>query len=116
MNDFGINISGAFGVVKPRSFSLPKNSSVKDRTFLIESGSGCSPEIGTGRKIKGRWLADNMPDTISSYDFEHVLLDGKKVNRLPEEVIDVQPVMLTSEVKETKTKPRGRSAWKSSND
>jgi hypothetical protein len=45
-----------------------------------------------------------MKDTISSYDFEYVRdKNGKKVERTPEEQLDVQPVMLESEIRETKT-------------
>ena len=112
MNDFGINIAGYTGVVKQRSFELPKNATVRQRSFIIESGPGCSPESGTKRTIRGIWLTDKAGESISSYDLEHVVsLDGKRVNRLPEEVLDVQPVQLTAEIQETKAKPRGRNAW-----
>ena len=99
MNDFGVNITGFTGVVKPRSFVLPKNPTTKQRTFRIVSGIGCSPEAGTRRTIKGTWLSDGAPDTISSYDFEYVINPmGKHVARLPEEQNDVEPVKLVSEV------------------
>lgn len=57
-----------------------------------------SPEAGTRRTVRGHWVADSMPDTISSYDFEYLLADdGKKVSRLPEPVDDTVPVKLTTE-------------------
>ena len=113
MNDFGVNITGGHGVVKPRSFTLPAKPTIKDLTFVIESGPGCSPEVGTARKVKGHWLSDNMPDTISSHDFSYVTIGSEKVQRTAEETLDVQPVKLPSENVEVKAaKPRGRTAWK----
>ena len=106
MNDFGVNITGFVGVVKPRSFHLPAKPTTEDLSFKIESGSGCSPEKGTRRTIKGRWLSDNAPDTINSHDFSYVIdKDGAKMERLPEEIPDIQPVQLASE-KPTVTKVR----------
>lgn len=103
MNDFGVSILGCTGIVKPRSFGLANKANLKDRSFAIEAGAGCEPTVGTQRKIKGHWLIDNMKDTISSYDFEYVLnKDGKKIERTPEEQMDVQPVLLETEVRETK--------------
>lgn len=114
MNDFGIDIAGHTGVVKQRSFELPKNATVRQRSFIIESGPGCNPEPGTKRTIRGKWLSDGAVESISSYDLEHALSPaGKRVNRLPEAIVDVQPVQLESEMtKEGKPKPRGRDAWK----
>jgi hypothetical protein len=104
MNDFAIDITDFVGFVKPRSFALPKNATEQQRAFYIASGPGTSPATGTQRKIRGHWVADNMKDTISSYDFEYVRdKNGKKVERTPEEQLDVQPVMLESEIRETKT-------------
>lgn len=110
MNNFGVDITGFIGIVRPKSFHLPEWPTTKDLSFKIESGIGCLSTKGTRRTIKGRWVADNAPDTINSNDLEYVLdQEGKKVSRLPEEVSDVQPVQLDNE--KTK-KPRGRAAWK----
>lgn len=98
MNDFGVSIHTFVGVVKPRSFGLGPKATLTDRKFKIESGPGCEPTLGTLRKVKGHWLSDMMPDSLSSYDFEYVLdTHGVKLERLPEEVLDVQPVKLASE-------------------
>ena len=98
MNDFSVNLKGYTGVVKPRSFHLPAKATVKQRSFLCESGIGCDPTPGTRRTIKGRWDNGDMPDTISSYDFEYVVdPEGKRLDRVPEEVSDVTPVQLASE-------------------
>ncbi len=100
MNDFSVNLVQYTGVVKPRSFGLPKNATVKQRSFLCESGIGCDPTPGTRRTVKGRWDSDDMPDTISSYDFEYVVdPEGKRIDRAPEEQSDVEPVQLESEKK-----------------
>jgi hypothetical protein len=106
MHDFGnINLVGYIGVVKPRSFSLPKYATTKQRSFLIESGVGTLPDAGTRRVIKGRWLSDDAPDTISTYDFEYVLdKEGKKVDRLPEPVDDTMPVKLAGEEPQAKVR------------
>lgn len=98
MNDFGVDITGYFGFVKVRSFSLPKNATNKQRAFKIESGPGTQPTPGTRRTIRGRWAEDNMPDTISSYDFAWCTkTSGEIVDRLPEPVDDTVPVKLTTE-------------------
>ena len=100
MNDFSVNLKGYTGVVKPRSFGLLKNCTAGQRSFKITSGIGCDPTPSTRRTIKGHWVGDGMPDTISSYDFEYVLdPEGKRIDRAPEEVSDVQPVQLESEKK-----------------
>ena len=102
-----MNLTGYTGVVKPRSFSLPKDATVKQRSFLIESGVGTLPDPGTRRVIKGRWLSDNAPDTISSYDFDFVWdKNGKRVDRLPEPVDDTVPVKLAEEVEKPQAKVR----------
>jgi hypothetical protein len=98
MNDFGVNIKGYVGVVKIGIYHLPKKATVEDRSFNIFSGTGCDPIPGTLRSIRGHWVSDDMPDSISSYDFEYVLdPEGKRIDRTPEEVSDVQPVKLASE-------------------
>lgn len=100
LNDYGRDLTGCVGIVKPRSFTLPAKPTIKQLSFKIESGPGCSPEPGK-RTVKGYWLSDNARDTLSSYDFAYALdKDGKRINRLPEEVLDVQPVQLLPTVQE----------------
>jgi hypothetical protein len=104
VNDFGINITGYHGVVKPRSFSLPKNATVAERTFVIASGPGTSPEPGR-RTVRGTWLSDGAQDTISSYDFEYLKApNGDIVKRLPEPVDDTVPVKLAGEEPQAKVR------------
>jgi hypothetical protein len=98
MNDFRVNLAGYTGIVKDHFFNVGKGASEKKRSFLCESGIGCDPTPGTRRAIKGNWVADGMPDSLSSYDFEYVVdPEGKRIDRAPEEVSDVQPVKLASE-------------------
>lgn len=101
MNDFGIDITGYVGVAKLKpGFSWPKNVKVEDREFKIESGSGCRSEVGTGRKVSGIWIKDKLlSEVLSSDDFEYLISpSGKRVNRLPEPELDVEPVKLAAEV------------------
>lgn len=97
LNDFGTDITGFHGIVKGKAFVFGKDASTKERTFVVASGPGCSPFPGR-RTIRGMWLSDGANDTVSSYDFEHVIdLQGKKVNRLPEAVDDTEPVQVAGE-------------------
>ena len=74
MNDFGIELKGLQGVFKTKSFYKPDTKRAA-RTLTIESGPGCSPEVGTGRAIVVKW-ADGTHDKVSSYDLELVVKDG----------------------------------------
>jgi hypothetical protein len=124
MHDFGkISLVGLHGVFKARQFQQP-NADRKTRTFVCESGPGCNASEnkdgsfdGRKRTVRGHWLIDNMPDTVNSYDFECVVVDGKDV--LPRDAggeysVDTTPVLFTPEsvTPAGVTKPRGRSAWK----
>lgn len=98
MNRFGKDITGYTGVVNLRSFFLPKNSTKAQRSFVIANGPGCAAIPGTQSTVKGTWLSDGMPDTISAYSFEYVIdLQGHPVNPLPETIDDVEPVKLPGE-------------------
>jgi hypothetical protein len=98
LNDFGIDITGFTGLVRNPPGMRPRTIPEKERWFKLESGSGCKPELGTNRKVKGHWLADNYRDTINSYDLEYVLdPKGKRVSRLPEEKFEVEVVGPTKE-------------------
>lgn len=97
MNDFGVDITGYIGIVKAKHFSLPKDATIKQRAFIIESGPGTSPTVGR-RTIRGHWASDNAPDTVSSYDFEWCTKkSGEIVDRLPEYVDDTKPVVVEDE-------------------
>ena len=85
--------------MKPRSFFLPKNPTITQRSFVIVSGPGTSPESNTRRTVRGTWLSDGAPDTISSYDFQYVINPkGVKVERLPEPEVEITPVKLATEL------------------
>jgi hypothetical protein len=100
MNDFSVNLVGCIGVVKDHFFGVGKGASEKKRSFNIVSGVGCDPTPGTRRTVKGNWLSDGVPDTLSSYDFLYILdIGGHRIDRTPEEVSDVEPVQLESEKK-----------------
>lgn len=77
MNDFGMSLKGVQGIVKKNKFNT--GPSEKDRTFVCESGIGCDPTPNTRRTVKGHWLSDKATDTINSYDFEAIIVDGEKV-------------------------------------
>lgn len=96
MNDFGVNIAGFTGVMRNRP--KQKQYSVAERTVLIKEGYGCNPGPGL-RYVSVRWEDDGKPDKISTHDLEYVIdTHGKRINKLPEQVVDLEPVKLTSEV------------------
>lgn len=83
MNDFGINIAGLEGVLKKVNVKyLPD----KYRHVKILSGPGCEPsqEVKRHRKIEVKTVDGNV-ETISSYDLEYVIKDGKKIHHIEEE-------------------------------
>jgi len=80
MNDFGINIAGLTGVLKPRNF-YKKPSTDKERTVVVIQGSGCNPDPAWGRNIEVR-TGPKTHETISSYDLEYVISDGKKIRHI----------------------------------
>ena len=84
MNDFGIDIMGLKGALKKRSFNLKD----KQRTVTVESGAGCVPDPAYRRRIVVRW-EDGTHDTISSYDLEYVIKDGKKIYQIEPEKCEV---------------------------
>lgn len=108
MNDFGLNITGFHGVLKDNRGKNLKTE--KERTFVIESGKGCDPSLGTKRSLRGYWLADGLREEMSSYDFKYVInpKTGEKTNTIPEPEYDVEPVRLASEIEAQKTVRRKR--------
>ena len=78
MNDWGVNLKGKHGVMKAGIFYKPK-ASIAERTFVLEGGLGCDPTPNTPRKVTGFWLSDKAKDTLSSYDFEYLIINGKNV-------------------------------------
>lgn len=110
MNDFNNDLVGVHAVCKPSGFSFPADATAKERTFVIGTDPGYKRERH-GRKVKGRWLVDDMPDTIDTYSIESITVNGKTIKRPDEkEYVEVdivaEPVLL-----EGKNKPRGRQAW-----
>jgi hypothetical protein len=81
LNDFGISLPrGTRGLYKRSVFFNPKASD-KERIFIMESGPGMEPTPGS-RKITGRWEIDGAPDTLDSYSFSSVMVNGKRFNQL----------------------------------
>lgn len=81
MNDFGLSLPrGTRGLYKKAVFFDPKASD-KDRVFVMEAGPGMEPTPGS-RKVTGFWESDKVRDTLDSYSFESVMLDGKRVRQL----------------------------------
>jgi len=78
MNDYSRNLKGIPCIFKSATFYKPK-ASEKDRTFIPESGPGLDPTPNTRRTIKGYWQADKMRDTVESYSFEAIIVDGEKI-------------------------------------
>lgn len=76
MNDFGVNLTGKQGIYKAAHFC--KNATKEERTFMCESGPGCSPEKGTRRSISGYWVSDKMRDTIDSNELAFYIDDNGK--------------------------------------
>lgn len=79
MHDYGnINLKGYKGVFKTQTF-YKKDASVKERTFVFESGKGLLPE-GNIRLIYGHFEIDGFKGTANNYDFEAVIApDGTKI-------------------------------------
>jgi hypothetical protein len=78
MNDYSRNLKGIPCIFKSATFYKPK-ASEKDRTFIPESGPGLDPTPNTRRTIKGYWQADKMRDTVESYSFEAIIVNGEKI-------------------------------------
>jgi len=75
MNDFLMDIMGMTAVLKSRNF-YKKPSTDKQRTVIVTGGPGCSPDPAYGRKIQAKY--GTHTETISSYDLEYVIVNGKK--------------------------------------
>lgn len=100
MNDFDVNLTGLVGIMKSKIFYKP-NRPEKERMFKCDSGPGCEPTELKLRKIKGHWVTDKMPDTLSSSDFEaYIDSKGKKHLR------PVDPDVEVEQVPEVQTKPK----------
>lgn len=82
MNDFGIDIAGKTGVYKERCFWKPK-ASVAERTFVCLSGSGCSPEVGTRRRLEVKWKSDGLVENIDSFSIDYLIEKGEEIRPLP---------------------------------
>lgn len=108
MNDFNLDITGFHGVLKDNRGKNLKT--VKERTFVIESGPGCLPEVGTRRRVSGKWLFDGIREEMSSYDFLYVIdpSTGNRTDLAPEPESDVEPVKLASEIEAQRTVRRKR--------
>ena len=75
MNDFLMDIKGMKAVLKQRNYY--RTASDRERTVTVLGGSGCSPDPAHGRRIEVKSGTCIM--TVSSYDLECVLKDGKKI-------------------------------------
>ena len=96
MNDFGKSLPrGTRGLYKKAVFFDPKASD-KERVFVMEAGPGMEPTPGS-RKITGHWESDNVKDTLDSYSFESVMLDGKRVRQIITGDPPPEPVMKIEE-------------------
>ena len=96
MNDFGKSLPrGTRGLYKKAVFFDPKASD-KDRVFVMEAGPGMEPTPGS-RKVTGFWESDKVRDTLDSYSFESVMLDGKRVRQLITGDPPPEPVMTVEE-------------------
>ena len=110
MNDFKTDITGLTGVVKTGAFHQNvKGLEFKtkhQRSFVIESGPGCSPVEKTPRKVTGEWL-DGRRENLSSYDFEFVIKDGKEIHQTetPSCEVDIAPMPMGEAAKEISAKP-----------
>jgi len=62
-------------VLKQRNYY--RTASGRERTVTVLGGSGCSPDPVHGRRIEVKSGTCIM--TVSSYDLECVLKDGKKI-------------------------------------
>jgi len=78
MNDFLTDIKGCIAVLKPRNYYKP-NATEKERTVKVVGGPGCNPDPAYSRRIEVK--SGTLIETISSYDLEYVLVDGKKVHQ-----------------------------------
>ena len=102
MNDFKMDITGLQAVMKAKGFFKP-NTSEKDRTFIIISGPGCSPEPNTRRLIRVKWLSDGASDNLSSYDIETLITaEGKRLVQVEPVFIDFDRAAVPGNIKETK--------------
>lgn len=126
MNYFGINLTGKKVVYKAKQF-YKKDASVKERTFLCESGPGClaTKEESIGQYMKpygyatitAQNLDDGSQEKIDSYALEAYF--NRAGNLIPREddfteqpMVEVQPTLLTPASTTNESHPRGRTAWK----
>ena len=120
MNNFKTNLTGLIGVVKARIF-YKKNAKEAQRTVTVVSGPGTQPDddidrskpyFGHGHQIAVR-LADGSKETISAFDLEYILVDGKKIRPIDPIFKDFD-VAAAPTVEVKSAKPRGREPWKES--
>ena len=76
MNDFLMDIKGCTAILKSRNY-YKADATEKQRTVQVLGGSGCNPDPAYGRRIEVKSGTCIM--TVSSYDLECVLKDGKKI-------------------------------------
>ena len=110
MNDFNYDLTGRQVICKQKGFVFPPDASAKDRTFVVSTDPGYRPERH-GRKIKGHWLVDNLPDTINTYGIESIIINGKTITRPDESNYTEVDIVAAPVILEGKSKPRGRVAW-----
>ena len=72
VNDFNLDLTGKKVVVKQIGF-WKNNASTRERTFLCQSGRGCTTGLSLFREIQGKWVSDGMKGEISSLDIEKIL-------------------------------------------
>lgn len=109
MNDFNVNLVGLSVVCKQKAYVFPDDATPKQRTFVVTHDKGYNVERYS-RKVRGRWLVDDFPDTIDTYGIESVKTSDGSVIRRPEEKTYVE-VDIVAEPVLIQQKPRGRTAW-----
>ena len=109
-NDFNYDLIGRHVICKQKGFVFPPDASVKERTFVVSTDPGYRAERYS-RTIKGRWLVDDLPDTISTYGVEAIIVNGKTITRPDESNYTEVDIVAAPVILEGKNKPRGRVAW-----
>ena len=112
MHDFGskLDLTHLKARFKKATFYL-KAASAKARTLTIDEGPGTTAVPNTPRWIWATW-ADGSRETISSYDLEVVIKDGKEIKPLNTELgldVDITPkaaIALQEFLEEAPQKPQ----------
>ena len=85
MNDFSIDIKGMRAILKPHNF-WKKPSTERERTVTVVGGPGCNPDPAWGRRVEVK--IEGALEECSSYDFEFVIVDGKKIAQIQPEITE----------------------------